>query len=119
MQEVMITPGTFFDGYIAVEYKDPIYIERILRIHAGEVVFAGGSKIDGKAEERISETRKSLIDELKKETALLNCNGIIGFKADCMSFAQSVTIRPQMVREYFAILITVQGTPVRIVEEKK
>ena len=117
--DIIITPGTFFDGYITTKYGDPISFEVTVKYHMTELLSDNNTISNEKIEKRISQAKDIVLEKLKKSTISMNYNAIIGFRYDYMSISPSTTFTTRMSHEGYAILVIAQGTPVIVEKESK
>ncbi|MBE5789850.1 MAG: hypothetical protein E7325_09410 [Clostridiales bacterium] len=116
MENIMITPGTYFDGYVTVEYGDPLSLDVQILIAPVDIQALANKRV-GKVEEQIAEAKKALLNTIKKIAISKNYNGIIGFRYDCVSIALTIPPRIKVLGENHALIISVQGTPVKLEKE--
>ena len=120
MQNVIITPGTFIDGYYTTEYGDPIAIQKTVKIQYQELLNTFMNKrLENATEDRISIAQAELLEQIKRKALSQDYNGILGFKYDYMSFSPATEQKTRLLLEYYVILVAVQGTPVKLVKENK
>lgn len=121
MSDIMITPGTFFDGYVAVEYGDPITVTKIVKLSNPEVLNrADVAKVKNSVEEKITEACEEALVAIKGKVVAQKYNGIIGFKYDYQSLVPSDIVKtPALIIGCYVLFVTAQGTPVRIEKEKE
>lgn len=112
MQEVLVTPGAFFEGYTIKEYKDPLSAEEIVYILEGYIRMIDNDKNKEYVKKCLSDGRKIAMVKLKQKAKDCNCNGIIGFNCSYLTFEPSNRI----LSNYFFCLVA-NGTPV-IIEKK-
>lgn len=113
MKGILLNPGSFFDGYTIKEYNDPISADEIIYIPEGYIKLIDNSNNKEQVSRRLLEARKSAIEKLKQKAKDCNCNGIIGFSCNYLTFEPSNRI----LSNYFFCIIA-SGTPV-VIENKQ
>ena len=119
MQEVLVTPGAFFEGYVSTEYGEPIWVEEVVPIEATYI-----SRVDvGNSAESLkscfSRGRKAATNSLINKAKESGYNGIIDFKCSYVPFEPTTAgLANNRILAKYVVCIIAEGTPVKLLKQQ-
>mgnify|MGYP003199428286 FL=1 len=94
INSVMVTSGFEFQGYTIVEYHDYVSSEVVMGMGVFKSLFAGISNFTGfesnALSEKIAETRKMVLNIIRKRAMEAGANAIIGLDMDFTMFGETM-----------------------------